>query len=296
MSQPFPPPAAYADLIRLAVAEDLGDAGDVTSLLTVPADLDGVATVYQKQAGVVAGLPIVLAVCAAFDPQLRVELLADEGSYDAGAPKRAVARVRGPMRSLLAAERTMLNFLQRLGGVATLTRRYVELARGTEAQILDTRKTLPGWRALDKYAVRAGGGQNHRTGLFDMVLVKDNHVAQLGGTWAERLATFVARSRRERPTLPIEVEVDTLAQFEQVLRMTGVDVVLLDNLGVDAMRGCVAARDAAGLRGRVQLEASGGINLQTVRAIAETGVDRISVGALTHSAPALDLSLDLEPV
>lgn len=293
MPFPFPPPSEFAELIRLAVREDLGDAGDVTSALTVPADLVGVGTLYQKQTGVVAGLPIVAHVCRAVDERLGVDAIVAEGSFAIAPPKRAVATIRGPMRSLLSAERTLLNFVQRMSGVATLTRRYVDAVAGTRAQILDTRKTLPGWRALDKYAVRAGGGANHRVGLFDMVLVKDNHVAQLGsGAWADKLSALVARSRAENPSLPIEVEVDTVEQFERVLAMPGVDVVLLDNMDAAGMRRCVDRRDAA--VARVQLEASGGITLDTVAAAARSGVDRISVGALTHSAPALDLSLDLD--
>ena len=199
------------------------------------------------------------------------------------------------MRSILTAERTLLNFVQRMSGIATATRKYVDTVAGTRAKILDTRKTLPGFRALDKYAVRAGGGHNHRIGLYDMVLVKDNHLAQLGlDGWAERLHGFIRSSRSRRPDLPIEVEVDDEAQFAKVLAMSGIDIVLLDNMSPAMMARCVAARDAA--KSSTQLEASGGITLETIGAVAATGVDRISIGALTHSVTALDLSLEVEPV
>ena len=301
---PFPPVETFADLIRLAVAEDLGDAGDVTSALTVPADRVGVGTLYQKSAGVVCGLPIVSFVCEAFDVRLEVEamrpgdeLLAMEGRYGDRGPT-PLMRVRGPMRSLLAAERTLLNFVQRMSGIATLTHRFVQAVAGTRAKILDTRKTLPGYRSLDKYAVLTGGGQNHRIGLFDMVLVKDNHLAQLTmaepTAWADRLQAMVRASKADRPALPIEIEVVDEAQFARVLTMPGVDIILLDNMNTALMARCVAARDASEAARHVQLEASGGVNLDTVAAIARTGVDRISVGALTHSVTGMDISFEIE--
>jgi nicotinate-nucleotide pyrophosphorylase (carboxylating) len=288
----FPPLDSFATLIDLAKREDLGT-GDVTVALTVPADMTGVGTLYQKSPGVAAGLPIVEHVCRAFDERLTV----DAGWYDRegrfGDGKQAtLMSIRGPMRSLLSAERTLLNFVQRMSGIATATRAYVDRVAGTRAKILDTRKTLPGFRALDKYAVRAGGGHNHRIGLYDMVLVKDNHLAQLGlDGWAERLEGFIRASRATNPSLPVEVEVVDENQFARMIAMKGVDIILLDNMSLEMMRRCVERRDAA--RSSVLLEASGGVTLATVSPIAETGVDRISVGALTHSVMTMDISLEV---
>jgi nicotinate-nucleotide pyrophosphorylase (carboxylating) len=194
--------------------------------------------------------------------------------------------VAGPARALLTAERVALNFVQRLSGVATLTAKFVDAVRGTKARILDTRKTTPGLRALEKYAVRCGGGQNHRFGLFDLVLIKDNHLAVLGEAAPNPVAAAVAAARRQYPQLQVEVEADTLAQVEQAIA-AGADIILLDNMTPDALRAAVQL-----VAGRARTEASGGVNLATVRAIAETGVDFISVGALTHSAPAVDIALD----
>lgn len=301
---PFPPLASFIDLIRLAHREDLGD-GDVTSALTVPEDLVGVGTLYQKAVGVVCGLPIVEHVCRIFDERLRVEMIPGfhfeviEGRFS-DHKLTPLLRIRGPMRSLLAAERTLLNFVQRTSGIATLTNRYVKRVENTRAKIFDTRKTLPGYRSLDKYAVLAGGGANHRIGLFDMVLVKDNHLAQLANhadrrEWYTQLEALVAQSKRSNPSLPIEIEVVDFAGFERVLAMKGVDIILLDNMDCPTMKRCVQTRDAAGARDRIQLEASGGVTLETVHDIALTGVERISVGALTHSVTALDISLEIEP-
>ena len=288
----FPPLDSFSTLIDLAKREDLGT-GDVTVALTVPADMTGVGTLYQKSPGVVAGLPIVAHVCRAFNERLTVDAGWNdhEGRFADGKLTKLMS-IRGPMRSILSAERTLLNFVQRMSGIATATREYVDRVAGTRAKILDTRKTLPGFRALDKYAVRAGGGHNHRIGLYDMVLVKDNHLAQLGlAGWAERLERFIRESRQANPSLPVEVEVVNVDQFASVIAMNGIDIILLDNMSVDMMRRCVEQRDA--LRSTVQLEASGGVTLKTVRTIAETGVDRISVGALTHSVTAMDLSLEV---
>lgn len=292
----FPPSEAFATLIDLAKREDLGE-GDVTGELTVPAGLVGVGTLYQKSPGVAAGLPIVEHVCRAFDPRLTVEpgWEANEAVFSEGKFKPLMS-LRGPLRSMLSAERTILNFVQRISGIATATHAYVEGVKGTRAKVVDTRKTAPGFRALDKYAVRAGGGFNHRVGLFDMVLVKDNHVAQLetkgeADAWAERLERYIAASRAKRPALPIEVEVDSEAQFERVLKMPGIDIILLDNMSPERMAACVRQRDAAD--SKVELEASGGITLKTIREVAETGVDRISIGALTHSVTAMDISLEI---
>lgn len=295
----FPTLYSYLPLIHLAHREDLGT-GDVTSQLTVPADMVGVGTLFQKSAGVVCGLPIVEHVCRVFDERLSVEMIPGfhldviEGRFS-DQKLMPLLRVRGPMRSVLAVERTLLNFVQRMSGIATLTQRFVRRIEDTRAKIYDTRKTLPGYRALDKYAVLAGGGANHRIGLYDMVLVKDNHLAQLDrNEWAAQLEKLVAHSKQNHPSLPIEIEVVDIAGFERVLAMPGVDIILLDNMDCPTMRRCAEARDAAGLRDRVQLEASGGINLETVHDIAQTGVERISVGALTHSPPALDISLEIE--
>jgi nicotinate-nucleotide pyrophosphorylase (carboxylating) len=202
-------------------------------------------------------------------------------------------RIRGPVRSLLSAERIVLNFLQRMSGVATLTNRFVKRTDGTRAKIYDTRKTIPGWRALDKYAVRCGGGFNHRIGLYDGLLVKDNHVAamplrELSGF----LASIVQRSRGEDAKRLVEVEVDTLEQLAEVLKVDGIDVILLDNMDCPRMQSAVEMRDRGNKK--VELEASGGVTIETVRSIALTGVDRIAVGAITHSAPAMDIGLDIE--
>jgi nicotinate-nucleotide pyrophosphorylase (carboxylating) len=277
--------AAARRLIDLALAEDLGPAGDVTSTATIPADTPGRAAVVARAAGVVAGLPVAGLVCEAVDAALTFTAAVADGT--AVLPGMELAMLAGPMRSILLAERTALNFLQRLSGVATLTRRYVDAAGG-KAQVLDTRKTTPGWRLLEKYAVRMGGGHNHRVGLYDGVLIKDNHLAALGGGPAA-VARAVTAARQHAPGLPVEVEVDTLEQFEVALACRP-DIVLLDNMPPDLLRRCAERRNevAAG----VLLEASGGVNLQTIGAIAATGVDRVSVGAVTHSAAALDIALD----
>lgn len=296
---PFPPLGEYKDLVLASIREDLGQAGDLTSDLLVPADLTGVGLLVQKSVGVACGLPMVDFVCRLFDERLRVEMIPGfhleliEGKFS-DARATPMLRIRGPMRSLLKAERTVLNFLQHLGGVATLTHRYVKRVEGTRANVYDTRKTLPGYRALDKYAVRVGGGQNHRVGLYDMVLVKDNHLALLPKRgWAEQLQHLVRQHRQARPGIPVEVEVANAEMFDAVLAMDGVDMILLDNMDCPLMERCVEKRDSQ--KKNVQLEASGGVTLETIRNIALTGVDRISVGALTHSAPALDVSLEIEP-
>jgi nicotinate-nucleotide pyrophosphorylase (carboxylating) len=228
-------------------------------------------------------------VCAAADPRLTYEPQVADGT--AVEPGTTVATVSGPLRSILAAERTALNFLQRLSGVASLTRKYVDAVAGHRAKILDTRKTTPGWRLLEKYAVRMGGGTNHRIGLFDGILIKDNHLAGIGGD--VQLAVEKARSAPGNDWLPVEVEVDTLEQLNEALAAKA-DLALLDNMTLDQLREAVRRRDAAAVA--TKLEASGGVNLATVRDIAATGVDRISIGAITHSAPALDIGLDHLPL
>lgn len=280
--------AACRKLVELALAEDLGEAGDRTSLSTIPADATARAAFVARSPGVIAGLPAAEMVCAAVDPNLTFTVERTDGvTVDRGT---RLAVVSGSLRSILAAERTALNFLQRLSGVATLTRSYVQAVAGTKARVLDTRKTTPGWRLLEKYAVKCGGGTNHRIGLYDAILIKDNHIAGLGDpTTAVRRAVELARNYPGNAGLAVEVEVDSVAQLEQVLPAKP-EIVLLDNMSPTQLRECVALRDRAAPG--TLLEASGGVNLNTVRGIAETGVDRISVGAITHSATALDIALD----
>ena len=279
---------ACRQLVRLALAEDLGDAGDVTSAALLPEDLQGQAAFLARTVGVVAGWPAVRLVYEAVDPSLALEWRCADGQ--AVTPGTVLGTVRGRMRTLLTGERTALNFLQRLSGIATQTRQFVDAVAGLACQILDTRKTTPGWRRLEKYAVRCGGGTNHRIGLFDGVLIKDNHLAALRGT-PHLIRHAVETARKAAPGLPIEVEVTTLDQLDEALAC-GPDLVLLDNMDLPTLREAVRRRDrsAPGVR----LEASGGVTLATVRAIAETGVDRISIGALTHSARALDIALDYQ--
>jgi nicotinate-nucleotide pyrophosphorylase (carboxylating) len=267
-------------LVLRALAEDVG-ALDVTSAATVSRGTRAVATITQKAAGVVFGLEAAEATFLAADPDVELRRLGPQGEWrEAPAP---VLRATGDARALLAAERTALNFLQRLSGVATLTARCVRAVEGTGARILDTRKTTPGLRGLEKAAVLAGGGVNHRAGLYDMVLIKENHVALAGGVGAA-----VRAARAAFPDLALEVECRTRAEVDEALD-AGAPRILLDNMGPDELR-----ETAAHVAGRAELEASGGIVLEALRAHADTGVDFISIGALTHSAPALDLSLTLE--
>ena len=296
---PFPTYENLRELIQLARREDLHD-DDVTSRLMVPEGKVGVGTLLQKEVGIVCGLPIVEMICRAYDERLRVELIPGfhmeviEGRFS-DARTTPLLRIRGPMRSLLSAERVILNFLQRMSGVATQTQRYVRRIAGTSSKIYDTRKTMPGLRLLDKYAVRCGGGYNHRIGLFDGLLVKDNHVAAVPTKdLTHYLSGVVSTSRAEDPARLIEIEVDTLEQLREVLRVPGIDVILLDNMDCPKMEQAVQLRDKSGGKGRVELEASGGVTLETVRSIASTGVERIAVGAITHSVPALDIGLEVE--
>ena len=276
---------ALDTLVRLALAEDVGP-GDWTTLWTVEPGRRARAVVVAKQELTVAGTGAALAVFRAVDPELTAEVGVPDGRR--ATTGDVVLRLAGAARSVLTAERSALNFLGRLSGVATLTRRFVEAVRGTGARIVDTRKTTPGWRALEKAAVRAGGGTNHRMGLHDMVLVKENHIEAAGG-----LEAAVERVRAENALgLPVEVEVRTLDELGRALALS-VDRVLLDNMDVPTM--AEAVRRAAELgAGRPLLEASGNVSLDTVRGVAETGVDLVSVGALTHSAPTADLSLRVE--
>jgi nicotinate-nucleotide pyrophosphorylase (carboxylating) len=265
--------------VLAALAEDIG-AGDVTTEATVPEDAVGTADLLLKEPGVVCGLRAAESTFRALDPDVRFEALASDGDLVRD-PPAVVARVSGSERAILTGERVALNFLGRLSGIATLTRRYADAVEGTGATVLDTRKTTPGLRPLEKHAVVCGGGRNHRFGLDDAVLVKDNHL---------RAAGSVARAvqlLRAASELPVEVECETLHQVGEALE-AGVDAILLDNMTLDELREAVSLN-----AGRARLEASGGVSLGTVRAIAETGVDEISVGALTHSARSLDVSLEL---
>lgn len=280
-------PASH-DPIALALAEDLG-AGDITSRFFVDPDLREWARIIAKQEGVAAGVETAAEVFARVDPSLRVNVVRASGSQIS--PGDTVLEIEGAARSILTAERVALNFIQRLSGVATLTRRFVDAVAGTKARILDTRKTTPGLRALEKAAVRAGGGQNHRFGLHDMVMLKDNHFAA-----RKRHTTLrddLARFRTEHPGVRVELEADTLDQVREFLETGGMDIILLDNMTNEQMREAVRLGAMSGHR--VLFEASGGVSLETVRGIAETGVDFISVGALTHSAPAIDFSLEVAP-
>jgi nicotinate-nucleotide pyrophosphorylase (carboxylating) len=270
------------DVIGRALAEDIGS-GDVTTEATVPADREVVADVVVKAAGVVCGIPELLACVQILDPDAALEPLAAEGDV-VECPPQVVARIRGKARAVLSAERTGLNLVQRMSGIATATRAHVRAVDGTGAEILDTRKTAPGLRALDKRAVACGGGRNHRMGLADAILIKDNHVALAGG-----IVPAVAAARAANPDLAVEIEVDDLAQLDEALGAHA-DTILLDNMDPARLREAVARTG-----GRARLEASGGITLDTIRAVAETGVDAISIGALTHSVTALDVSLEVHP-
>ena len=266
------------EALRAWLREDLGQ-GDLTSLLVVPEDIEGEAVILAKEGGVLAGLWVAERVFALADPRTAFAPLVAEGARVAEGTE--VARVRGPLRGILAGERLALNLLQRLSGIATLTRAYVEALAGTKAQILDTRKTTPGLRALEKYAVRVGGGRNHRYGLFDGILIKENHVRAAGG-----VGEAVRRAKARAPHyLKVEVEVRDLAELEEALE-AGADLILLDNFPLEALREAVRR-----VGGRVPLEASGNMTLERAKAAAEAGVDYVPVGALTHSAKALDLSL-----
>lgn len=276
------------ETVARALAEDVG-AGDVTSESTVPADAGARARIVQKQPGVVSGLAVVAEVLRQCGVD-HVDNLVVEGQWREEVPAEVVLAT-GSARALLVSERTALNFLGHLSGVATLTARFVEAVAGTGARILDTRKTTPGLRALEKAAVAAGGGRNHRMGLYDAILIKENHIALAGS-----LAKAVHGARTSYPDLAIEVEVRNLDETAYALG-TGADLLLLDNMDRETLRGAVKLRDENSGAGKgPSLEASGGVNLETVRAIAETGVDFISIGALTHSAPTLDFSLLLEPI
>jgi nicotinate-nucleotide pyrophosphorylase (carboxylating) len=297
-------------IVRAAVLEDLDRGYDWTTLALAPADAVGRASVVARRGGVVAGLPAAAVVADEMDKALSFELRANEGASISAGQEMAI--LHGPVRSMLAAERLILNVLGRLSGIATLTQQYVESVAGTQARIYDTRKTTPGWRRLEKYAVRQGGGHNHRLGLFDAILIKDNHLAFVteqntacdasdseSRTIVDLAAGEAVRKARAflsqafpgdwRSQMIVEVEVDSLSQLESALAAQP-DIVLLDNMTVEQLREAVALRNAQAPS--IELEASGGVSLSTVRGIAEAGVDRISVGALTHSAASLNVALD----
>ncbi len=283
MAMTFFNPVYLDNAVRAALDEDLGRAGDITTLATIPAGRQATAVMALRKPGVVCGVPVAEAVFRAIDPRLKFEALAEDGARMPG-DRAPIARISGDARAILSAERVALNYVCRLSGIATMTARYVDLVAHTNAKICCTRKTTPGFRALEKYAVRSGGAMNHRFGLDDAILIKDNHVAVCGGV---RQALRAAKAAAGH-LVKVEVEVDTLDQLREVVE-EGADVCLLDNMNADQMR--EAVRIAAG---RVKLEASGGINVDTVKIIAETGVDLISSGALTHSSPILDVGLDIE--
>jgi len=280
-------------LWQQAMAED-GAEEDITSQCAIPEGTPGTAPVVAREAGVFAGRAVFDLLKEAYATRLTVRAVVEDGAELAAG--MTIATLVGPLQMLLGIERTLLNFLQRLCGVATLTRKYVNAVAGTGAKILDTRKTIPGWRQLDKYAVRCGGGHNHRCGLHDAILVKDNHLAgvDLGRLKARAMQIVGPATALNPPPAFVEFEVDSLEQLEQLLPVVGIDVILLDNFTPAQMRQAVARRDELGLKGKLRLEASGGVNLETVRAIAEVGVERISVGAITHSARALDIAMDVE--
>jgi nicotinate-nucleotide pyrophosphorylase (carboxylating) len=269
--------------VRAALAEDIGR-GDVTSLATVPAKATFTVCLRARESLVVAGLAFAETAFRQLSPAVRIQRLARDGQRVK--PGARLLQISGPARAILSAERVALNFVQRLSGVATLTAQYVAAVKGTRAQILDTRKTTPGWRRFEKYAVACGGGRNHRFGLYDLVLIKDNHLAALRDAKPNAVAAAVQRARQKFPRLQVEVEADTLTQVKQAVA-AGADIILLDNMSLAELWRAVKL-----VAGRAKTEASGGVNLRTIRAIARTGVDFISVGALTHSAPAVDIGLD----
>lgn len=281
--------AAANMLVELAFAEDLGPTwDDVTSRVTIARDMRGQVDLVSRETGILAGVPLLLLAFERFGSSVQIDIQVNDGTPLR--PGSLIARLRGPMRDLLTVERTALNFMTHLSGVASLTRKFVDAAHGTKAVILDTRKTIPGYRRLQKYAVRMGGGENHRMGLFDGCLIKDNHLSAWQRTHSEAtLADLIRHVRSEIGAAPLQVEVDRLDQLEQVLEADP-DMVLLDNMKPDTLKQAVALRDQR--QHPALLEASGGITLENITQVAATGVDRISIGALTHSAPNLDLGFD----
>lgn len=271
--------------VKTALAEDLGS-GDATTLATVPKNLTAVALMRAREPLSVAGIEFVETAFRQLSRKLKIEKLVRDGQRAKAG--ETLLKISGPAHAILSAERAALNFVQRLSGVATATAQFVAAVHGTSTKILDTRKTTPGWRRFEKFAVACGGGKNHRIGLFDMILIKDNHLAALRNEKPNAIAAAVTRARQKFPKLKVEVEADTLEQVSQAAE-AGADIILLDNMNLKQLRAAVKI-----VNGRAQIEASGGVNLKTVRAIAQTGVDFISIGAITHSARAVDIGLDFE--
>ncbi|HEY2329245.1 MAG TPA: carboxylating nicotinate-nucleotide diphosphorylase [Verrucomicrobiae bacterium] len=271
--------------VRAALAEDIGS-GDATTLATVPASAISVARMNARELLVVAGIEFAEIAFRELSPKIKIQKLARDGQKVAAG--KTLLKISGSSRAILSAERVALNFVQRLSGVATATAQFVNEINGTGAKILDTRKTTPGWRRFEKYAVACGGGKNHRLGLFDMILIKDNHLVALQSEKPNAIAAAVLRAREKFPKLKIEVEADNLKQVEQAVA-AGADIILFDNMTLKELRDAVKI-----ISGRAKTEASGGVNLKTARAIAKTGMDFISVGAITHSARAVDIGLDFE--
>jgi nicotinate-nucleotide pyrophosphorylase (carboxylating) len=278
-------PSEIRAAVKAALAEDIGS-GDVTTLATLPKTQVFKTVMRAREPLVVAGLDFARAAFLRLSSSIKIEYLVHDGTHVSGGDN--LLRISGSARAILTAERVALNFVQHLSGIATLTAQFVAAVKGTRAQILDTRKTTPGWRRFEKYAVACGGGRNHRFGLFDLILIKDNHLAALQNEKPNAVAAAVQRARKNYPKLKVEIEADTLEQVVQAAD-AGVDIILLDNMNAEQLRAAVKIA-----KGRAKTEASGGVNLKTVRAIAASGVDFISVGALTHSARAVDIGLDFE--
>jgi len=278
-------------LIKMAIAEDLG-AGDMTSELFFTENTISRANIVSREEIVVCGMSLVKEILKYYDEKLKLKVLVNDG--EGAHVGRKIAAIEGPLCSILTGERVMLNFLQRLSGIATTTRKYVNAVEGTKAKIYDTRKTMPGWRILEKYAVRCGGGHNHRLGLYDGILIKDNHLAQLGRNFYPKLKKIIAEARKVKGVKFVAVEVDHVDdQLNHVLKIPGIDIVLLDNMGQWQLKHAVDMRNEMCQEGRKPLlEASGNITLHSVSAIAQCGIDRIAVGAITHSAAAVDIGLD----
>jgi nicotinate-nucleotide pyrophosphorylase (carboxylating) len=278
-------------LIRISIEEDLGR-GDLTSELLFKEDAVDKANIISREEIIVCGMEVVREILKHYDPRLKLTIYMNDGESAHVGGK--LGTIEGPLRPMLSAERVMLNFLQRLSGIATTTGKYVRAVQGTRAKIYDTRKTLPGWRVLEKYAVRCGGGHNHRLGLYDGILIKDNHLAQLGRNFQQKLRKIISEARRVKSVKFVAVEVDHVDdQLNYVLEISGIDIVLLDNMGQWQLKHAVQMRDEMCGKGKKPLlEASGNITLTNVSAIAQCGVDRIAVGAITHSATAVDIALD----
>jgi nicotinate-nucleotide pyrophosphorylase (carboxylating) len=278
-------------LIKMAIEEDLGS-GDITSELLFKDDVIAKTNIISREEIVVCGMDVAKEILASFDKRLKLKVFVNDGQP--AYVGRKIATIEGPLRSMLSAERVMLNFLQRLSGIATTTRKFVRAVEGTKAKIYDTRKTMPGWRTLEKYAVRCGGGYNHRLGLYDAVLIKDNHLAQLGRNFYPKLKKIIERAKKIKGAKFIAVEVDHVDdQLNYVLRIPGIDIVLLDNMGQWQLKHAVDMRNKMCRKNkRPLLEASGNISLSNVSAIAQCGIDRIAVGEITHSARAVDIAVD----